>query len=140
MTREDLARIEEAIGRSVPSDLRQLYERYPFAPDSWAAEFGMPDSAEFLIRANTAESVAVDFGLPADNVLQIGSDGGESLYFAYFADAETCVLEVELETGKVSTHVPDLFAWGLYLGAVQERLERDVEVMARRRWWQFWKA
>ena len=140
MTREDLTRIEDAIGRSLPADLREFYERYAFAPDSWAAEFGMPDSADLLIQLNTTDSVATDFGLNPDDVLQIGSDGGESLYFAYLPDSETAVLEVELESGKVSSHDPDLFAWALYLGSVQEEIERDAEVMARRRWWQFWKV
>ena len=140
MTADEIARVEASIGRVLPSDLRELYEQYPFASDSWAAEFAMPDSADFLISLNTTDSVASDFGLDPSEVLQIGTDGGESLYFAFLTGTETSILEAQLETGNVAPHDPDLFSWVLHLNSAQDKIAQEAERIHGRRWWHFWKG
>lgn len=139
MTRDEIARLQEAVGVTLPGDLRQLYEQYPFASGSWAADFAMPDDPELLVQWNTPDSGAKTFGLDPAASLQIGGDGGESLYYALFDGPRTAIVEADLETGATSRVAEDLSRWVAQLVAMDEELRNDERAMGRRRWWQLWR-
>ncbi|HXV75302.1 MAG TPA: hypothetical protein VD788_03215 [Candidatus Polarisedimenticolaceae bacterium] len=127
MTQGELVRIEQAVGVSLPADLRELYTHYPFAPDSWAASCAMPDDCPLLIRWNSCEPAAPSFGLDVARAFQIGTDGRDRLYFARLGGRETAILEADLDSGRLSTHDPDLLSWVLFLHAMHDRVDRDQQ-------------
>ena len=139
MTEADLAGIEASVGFPLPSAFRATVLSYPFAPDSFADEFMLPNRPSALIDLNGAREAIAGVSRP----FFVGSDGGEESYFVDASRSDSPVYVFELETGRHRILVP---SWAEYLGRIGEthaEIESDQALLSKRklerRWWEFWK-
>jgi hypothetical protein len=141
MTLEDIARIETDLGVRLPEDYRALMEAYPFPPDSFTAEFVMPNNATHLIEINRERSTLSKpkkgRSEPPASYFEIGGDGGEERYLIDLSQAESPVYVYDLETDEVREAALELQSFVAQCAAADEEIRRDEEFTARRRWWQF---
>lgn len=133
MTNSDLQRIENELGIKLPADYRSLMLAYPFPPESFSAEQLLPDSAATLLQlAGGSEN------LPPHSFI-IGDDGGVETYFIDVSRQRSPVYVFQLETGKVQEEAPSLDAYVQKCRDTEDEIRRDQALMAKRKWWQFWK-
>ena len=145
MTLEDIARIEAELDVRLPVDYRALMLAYPFPPDSFTAEFLMPNDTPRLIEINRERSTRE---LPPDNrdgkmlsssYFEIGGDGGEESYLIDLAQQQSPVYVYDLETNELREAASDLQSFVEQCAASDEMIRRDEDFAARKGWWQFWK-
>lgn len=139
MTDQDFQSIEKQIGYSLPALYRATLSDYPFALDSFAAEFMLPNEPNFVIDLNVCARSLSDIDKP----FFIGSDGGEEYFFVDASKEDSGVYVLELETGKHRQLVP---TWERYLDHIRathaEIAADDNSMRARRlkkKWWKFWR-
>jgi hypothetical protein len=139
MTDQEFQSIEKHVGSPLPASYRATLSSYPFAPDSFAAEFMLPNDPKAVIELNSAEMSSPDIGKP----FFIGSDGGEEWFFVDASKEDSGVFVFELETGKHRPLVPNWTAFLDHIQAEHAEIAADEEAMRQRRlnkkWWEFWK-
>jgi hypothetical protein len=139
MTEADLSEIEARLGFPLPAAFRATALSYPFPPDSFAAEFMLPNSASDFIGLN--ESAVTVRGVTRP--FFIGDDGGEERYFLDAAKPDSPVYVYELETGQHRVLVPSWPAYLDHIRAAHAEIAADEEATRQRkltrRWWQLWK-
>jgi hypothetical protein len=145
MTPEDIARIEAELEVRLPADYRALMQAYPFPPDSFTAEFVMPNDATRLIETNRERSTQslppYDRGatMPSSSYFEIGGDGGEESYLIDLAQHQSPVYVYDLETDELREAASDLRSFVKQCAATDEMIRQDEEFTVRKEWWQFWK-
>jgi hypothetical protein len=145
MTLEDIKRIEAELEVRLPGDYRALMLAYPFPPDSFTAEFVMPNDAPRLIEINRERSTHElppynkDGKMPSSSYFEIGGDGGEESYLIDLAEQRSPVYVYDLETAQLREAASDLQSFVKQCAASDEMIRRDEEFTARKAWWQFWR-
>ena len=82
MTHDDLARIEERLGLSLPESYRATMLRYPFEGKSYATDCELPNDPELLIQSNEYLRQHGFFGEPwPHHYFSFGGDGAGNEYF-----------------------------------------------------------
>ncbi len=144
MTAEDLARIEAELGVRLPADYRALMLAYPFPPDSFTAEFCIPNNATHLIEINRDRVTASlpryneERDDPPASYFEIGGDGGEERYLVDLAQPESPVYVYDLESAELRQAAPGLQAFIAQCVATDDMIRKDEEATAGKRWWQLW--
>jgi len=145
MTLEDIARIEAELELQLPGDYRALMLAYPFPPDSFTAEFVMPNDASRLIGINRERGTQAlppyngAGKVPSSSYFEIGGDGGEESYLIDLAQQQSPVYLYDLETAELREAASDLQSFVKQCAASDEMIRRDEEFTARKAWWQFWR-
>ena len=145
MTPEDIARIETELEVRLPKDYRALLQAYPFPPDSFTAEFAMPNDATHLIETNRERSTQAlpphnrGRTVPSSSYFEIGGDGGEESYLIDLAQQQSPVYVYDLETNELREAASDLQSFVEQCAASDEMIRRDEDFTARKGWWQFRK-
>ena len=139
MTTADLDRIEAELSVSLPAAYRTVMLDHPLPPDSFGAEFMLPDDAETLIELNRAGVVLDGVAAP----FFIGSDGGEEWYFVDLSAPASGVFMHRLETGGHERLDADLDGYLARIRAMEAEMAAEEQAAAERRgtrkWWEFWK-
>lgn len=143
MRADDLDRIEAALGIRLPPDYRALMLDYPFRPDPDSTSLWLLDDPEAVVEETLRMRAAPPSGAPRPlDLVHIGGDGGEELYFLDVSREPAPVLAWDLETGELARRAADLPTWVDELRRELRSIEADEEAMAARargrRWWQFW--
>ena len=137
MNESDIQKIEQALHKQLPSLYRKSLVEYPFPKDSFADEFMLPNDPNLVIEQNAM--------LPhADNIIAVGSDGGEQIYFLQLnEDEDTGVSIYDLENPSKKMKLTS--SWDAYLKHIQNTLNEIAEdekhmneKNAHKKWWQFW--
>ncbi|WP_321281163.1 SMI1/KNR4 family protein [Marinifilum fragile] len=136
MTELDIKLIEDKLNIKLPDFYIRTMLDYPFAYDSFGAEFSLCNSVKHVIDCNGIFE-------PEDKCFSIGSDGGEFYYFIKL-NGEEKVYVFDLEGSKEHLTV-EAETWADYLDIIskqhEEILQDELESAERKRnkkWWQFW--
>ena len=146
MTQDEIQEIERALSIELPAAYVDVMCPYLFAPHSSLAEYGLPDSKEWLIQVNQ--------GLRADgwngaawplDFFVIGHDGGECCYFVDVSQDDGEVYIISREDRDLA----DAAVYALTLKAFVdaeleaeeefgETLRREERRGAAKKWWELW--
>ncbi len=140
MNLEDLKKIGNSIGITLPDYYKSTMLNYPFPKDSFADEFMLVNNPGAVIENNDKSLIeAIDKGVKP---FSIGSDGGEELYYVDLNKEKSEVFVYYLETQKSEIQSK---TWNDYLEDIKKTLkeiEEDEKAMEERKknknWWQFW--
>jgi len=139
MTEEDFQAIEEHTGFQLPAYYRETMSNYPFAIDSFAGEFMLPDDPRTVIDMLEEGFSVNGFRAP----FFVGSDGSEECYFVDASQPDSGVFVFEIETEK---HRPLTPSWSGFLDHIRAALAEiaaDEEAQRQRKlnkkWWEVWK-
>ncbi|MCE9608813.1 MAG: SMI1/KNR4 family protein [Chthoniobacter sp.] len=139
MTDQDFQSIEKCVGFPLPAYYRATLSSYPFAANSFAAEFMLPNDLNAVIELSDAEISSPEIRTP----LFVGTDGSEEWFFVDASKPDSGVFAFELETGKHRLLTP---TWGAFLDHIRAHhaeIAADEEAMRQRKLnkkcWEFWK-
>lgn len=137
MTPDAIDSLQRGLGLRLPAPYRDAMVRYPFGPDSSAAELWLLDDPTRLWELNRARS-----GAWPREYFALGTDGGELTYVLDTTAAPFPVLALDVESGKLEPHAPSFPAFVTHLREEMEAVETDTRTRAEayqhKKWWQFW--
>ena len=145
MTLEEIARVEAELDVRLPRDYRALMLTYPFPPESFTAEFVMPNDASRLIEINrerSTQGVRPYIGAgkgQKSSYFEIGGDGGEERYLIDLAQQQSPVYLYDVETAELREAASDLQSFVKQCAASDDMIRRDEGITTRTEWWQFWR-
>ena len=139
MTESDISRIESVLNIKLPEYYCSTMLNYPFADDSFAAEFLLPNDPEQILEYNQDSYEYPGVG----KLFVIGGDGGEDSYFIDLADNSSQVFTFDMES---DTHTSTAANWSEYIEWIEKALKEieedekaEQERKANKKWWEFWK-
>lgn len=139
MIEQDLGKIESHFGIKLPKQYCDCLLNYPFSEESWAADVAMPHELELIKEINSSRPSLVKFGVTDyTRYFQIGSDGGEQLYYIDLQSEECSVYSANLEGSDFKQLAYTFSEWLDQLTKIDEANKADEVRMKQKSWWKFW--